>query len=88
MTPDISSRFLTWTMTDQEQEAALIIPAEVRARIQNLRAAAAEELVNNAITPITGSEYDKMIQATLKGEIKAYDLLLAEVIPTDNQAGN
>jgi hypothetical protein len=85
---DISSRFVSWELTDQEQEAAMIIPAEVRARIQNLRAAAAEELVNNAITPITGTEFDKMIQATLKGEIKAYDLLLAEVIPTANQEGN
>lgn len=88
MTPDISSRFLKWNMTEQEEIAALNVPIELRARIQNLRAEAATELVNNVVTPIAGTEYDKLIQARLLGEIKAYDLLLAEVIQPQSQEGN
>ena len=77
MTPVLTSRFMQYDLTQEEMVTALQLSPETRAHIQNLRAAAADELINNAVNPIVGTEYDRVLQARLRGEIIAYDVILS-----------
>lgn len=69
--------FTSWVMIPEEEERGYQFNTEQRAVMQNLRAAAAEELVKNAVTPITGSDLDMNLRAKLAGQISVLDLLLA-----------
>lgn len=76
MQPDMSSRFVKYSLTEDEELRGSQFSSEQIAIIQNARANAADEVINNLVTPISGTEYDKLILARLQGEIKAYDYLL------------
>lgn len=76
MQPNLSSRFISYSLTEEEELRGAQFSSEQIAVIQNARACAADEVINNLVSPISGTEYDKLLQAKLQGEIKAYDYLL------------
>lgn len=79
LSPD--SDFAQWELTVDELDRAMQLSPETRAYVQNLKAQAASDLLNNLVNPAVGSTYDLMRQAEIKGEIKAYSMLLAGESP-------
>lgn len=86
LSPD--SDFAQWELTADELERALQLSPETRAYIQNLKAQAASDIMNNLVNPAVGSTYDLMRQAEIKGEIKAYSMLLAGESPAKTSPEN
>lgn len=68
--------FTQWEMTAEEEARALQLSPETKAYIQNLKVAAASDLLNNLVNPAAGTSYDLARQAEIRGEIKAYSMLL------------
>lgn len=86
LSPD--SDFAQYEMTIQEMEIALQLSPETKAYIQNLKAQAASDLINNIINPAVGSQWDAMRQAEVRGEIKAYAMILAGELPPQTSNEN
>lgn len=84
LSPD--SDFAQFEMTVEEQAIALQLSPETKAFIQNLKAQAASDLVNNVINPAAGTTLDLMRQAELRGEIKAYAMILSGELTPNNPA--
>lgn len=69
--------FVEFNMTPEEQQIAYALTPETKAWIQNLKAQAAMEIVTNIISPITGSEQDRLIQAKLQGQVEILTHILS-----------
>jgi hypothetical protein len=80
--------FAEFEMTAEEQKTALYLSPETRAYIQNLKAQAALDIVNNVVNPEVGTTLDLMRQAELRGEIKAYAMLLSGDLPPQTSNEN
>ena len=80
------SDFAQFEMTAEEQEIALQLSPETRAYIQNLKAQAASDLINNIVNPAVGTQWDSMRQAEVRGEIKAYAMILSGELTPTNQS--
>lgn len=81
-----NSDFAQFEMTEEEQKIAMQLSPETKAFIQNLKAQAASDLVNNVVNLEVGTLLDQMRQAELRGEIKAYAMILSGELTPNNQS--
>lgn len=68
--------FVEYLLTAEEHSAGMCFSPESRAVIQNLKAKAAMEIVTYIVSPITGTEQDRLLQAKLQGQVEILSYLL------------